>query len=264
MNNSRPVILQYGDKQYMDLASLRAEVGQEIHGKVVTEFDPAPLGLVTFRVHGTKESWKPAAMIGNPTMQRQDAFEAGLDSPYFWKKGSFQGVEPYGWRGAGNGWNGEGCGFSSVTRGDGTGFLRSLLATSIKSDKGPFDDPTAIRKFSDDPAAIKDVANDGLACLQIASYPPDKTISAEGYGFWSVDLPDDRRCADRPVVVGHGEERQGGQGKRRPVRRWPSSATRPGRTSRANTSSAPTTAGSAVGARMDDGQLQVQAVGRHW
>ena len=43
------VILRYGDKQYKDLASLRAEAGQEIHGRVVTEFDPAPLGLVTFR-----------------------------------------------------------------------------------------------------------------------------------------------------------------------------------------------------------------------
>jgi hypothetical protein len=128
-------------------------------------------------------------MMGNPAVQRQDAFQAGLDAPYFWKKGSFQGVEPYGWRGAGNGWNGEGCGFSSVTRGDGTGFLRSLMACSIKSDKGPFDDPAAIRKFSQDPVAIKDVANDGLTCLQIASYPPDKTISAEGFGFWSVDLP---------------------------------------------------------------------------
>ena len=188
-DQSKPVILQYGDKQYMDLATLRAEVGQEIHGKVVTEFDPAPIGLVTFRVPGTQKSWKPVPMIGNPAMDRQDAFQSGLDCPYFWKKGSFQGVEPYGWRGAGNGWNGEGCGFASVTRGDGTGFMRSLFACSIKSDKGPFDDPMAIRKFSDDPAAIKDVANDGLACLQIASYPPDKTISSDGYGFWSVDMP---------------------------------------------------------------------------
>ena len=187
-DQSRPVILQYGDKQYMDMAPLRAEVGQEIHGKVVTEFDPTPIGLVTFRVPGTRKSWKPVPMIGNPAMDRQDAFQSGLDCPYCWKKGSFKGVEPYGWRGAGNGWNGEGCGFSSVTR-DGTGFLRSLFACSIKSDKGPFDDPMAIRKFSDDPAAIKDVANDGLACLQIASYPPDKTISTDGYGFWSIDLP---------------------------------------------------------------------------
>ena len=47
---NKAVILQYGNKQYKDLPSLRAEVGQEIHGKVVTEFDPTPLGLVTFRV----------------------------------------------------------------------------------------------------------------------------------------------------------------------------------------------------------------------
>jgi hypothetical protein len=183
------VILQYGNKQYKDLPSLRAEVGQEIHGQVVTEFDPTSLGLVTFRVHGTKQSWKPVPMIGNPAVRRQDAFEAGEDCPYFWKKGSFQGVEPYGWRGAGNGWNGEGCGWASVTRGDATGFLRAPLAQSLKWSKGPFEDPTAIRKFSDDPAAIKDDANNGLACFQIASYPPDKTISTEGYGFWSVDLP---------------------------------------------------------------------------
>jgi hypothetical protein len=186
---NKAVILQYGSKQYKDLQSLRAEVGQEAHGKVVTEFDPAPLGLVTFRVNGSKKSWKPVPMIGNPAARRQDALQAGEDCPYFWKKGSFQGVEPYDWRGAGNGWNGEGCGWASVTRSDGTGFLRAPLAQSLIWTKGPFDDPAAIRKFSDDLAAIKDDSNLGLACFQIVSYPPDKVISAEGYGFWSVDLP---------------------------------------------------------------------------
>jgi hypothetical protein len=190
-----PVILQYGNKPYRDLAELRREVGQEIHGKVIDQFDPAPLGLVTFRIPGAKKSWEAVPMIGNPTAQRVDALQAGRDCPYFWRKGSFRGAEPYGWRGAGNGWNGEGCGFASVTRGDGTGFLRMLMACSAKWDKGPFDDPAAIRKLSDDPAAIKDDANNGLACLQIASYPPDKTISDQGYGFWSTELPttDDAR-----------------------------------------------------------------------
>ena len=183
------VILQYGNKQYKDLPTLRAEVGQEMHGQVVTEFDPTPLGLVTFRVHGTKKSWKPVPMMGNPSAQRQDAVETSENCPYFWKKGSFQGVEPYGWQDAGSGWNGEGCGWCSVTRGDRTGFLRAPLAQSILWSKGPFEVPAAIRNFSDDPAAIKDDANLGLACFQIASYPPDKAISAEGFGFWSVDLP---------------------------------------------------------------------------
>jgi hypothetical protein len=185
---NKAVILQYGNKQYTDLPSLRADVGQEIHGKVVTEFDPASIGLVTFRVNGAKQSWKPMPMIGNPTLQRMEAFHDSSDA-YFWKNGSFQGPEPYGWRGAGDGWNGQGCGYGSTTRGDGTGFQRQAFAASVKWDKGPFDDPTAIRKFSDDPAAIKDDSNLGLAFIQVASYPPDKTISAEGYGVWSVDLP---------------------------------------------------------------------------
>ncbi len=186
---SKAIVLQYGNKQYTDLQTLRAEVGQEIHGKVVTEFDPTPLGLVTFRVPGAKCSWKPVPMFANPCALRQDALQAGEDCPYFWKKGSFRGIEPYGWQGAGNGWNGQGCGYASVTRGDGTGFLRAPLAQSIVWDKGPFDDAAAIRKFSDDPAAAKDNANLGLACFQIASYPPDKVISSDGYGFWSVDMP---------------------------------------------------------------------------
>ena len=63
---SKAIVLQYGNKQYTDLQTLRAEVGQEIHGKVVTEFDPTPLGLVTFRVPVAKCSWKPVPMFANP------------------------------------------------------------------------------------------------------------------------------------------------------------------------------------------------------
>ena len=180
---AKGVILQYGTRQYTDLQSLRVDVGQEIHGKVVTEFDPASIGLVTFRVNGTKQSWKPMPMFGNPTLQRQEAFREDSDA-YFWRVGSFQGAEPGGWHGAG-----DATGYGTMTRGDGTGLLRQLFAASVKWDKRLFDDPTAIRKFSDDPAAIKDDANLGLACFQVASLSPDKAISADGYGIWSIDLP---------------------------------------------------------------------------
>ncbi len=59
-------LFRYQDKSYKDLASVRSELGQEMHGQVVKEFDPASLGLVTFRVAGTKKSWQPVPMFGNP------------------------------------------------------------------------------------------------------------------------------------------------------------------------------------------------------
>ncbi len=80
---TKAVILQFGNKQYKDLRSLRAELGQEIHGKVVSEFDPSTLGLVTFRVHDTRKHWEPIPMIGNPLPDRFDVVHAY--SAYFWR-----------------------------------------------------------------------------------------------------------------------------------------------------------------------------------
>ena len=170
------VLFQYGPKQYKDLAGLRAELGQEMHGKVVEKFDPAPLGLVTFRVHGTRKPWEPIPMFGNPTAKRGDIVRNSADF-YFWNRGTFQDAYRDKWRCDGFGGMG---GFARGGRQD--GFIRQLYVSGIgptevypgaKVDKG-VDDPTAAR-------------SNGV-CLQVSS-APGKTISAEGYGFWSVDLP---------------------------------------------------------------------------
>ena len=48
----------------------------ENHGSVVDKFDPSGLGLVTFRVHDIKRSWKPMPMFGNPHGSRYNAAAA--------------------------------------------------------------------------------------------------------------------------------------------------------------------------------------------
>ena len=113
------VILQFGSKQYKDLATLRAETGEEMHAQTVKEFDPTPLGLVTFRVHDTKNSWEPVPMFGNPNTERNDILNGTETDPYFWKKGSFRGDEPYGWHGVD-------CSYCTISRDDDSGFVRQL------------------------------------------------------------------------------------------------------------------------------------------
>ena len=175
---NKAVILQYGSRQYKDIQSLRAEVGQEAHGKVVTEFDPAPLGLVTFRVHGAKKSWEPLSMFGNPGPDRFDIVESG--EPYFWKKGSSRSLEDYGWHSPpGSIAYGPdptaGCGFLATTRADESGFVRMYLSRDFWDSIHQFDDPTAGRPGS-------------AAYLQVGAIP-GKTISADGFGYWSTSLP---------------------------------------------------------------------------
>ena len=164
---TKAVILQFGNKQYKDLPSLRAELGLEIHGKVVTEFNPATLGLVTFRVQDTKKNWEPVPMIGNPLPERFDVV-AGY-SAYFWKRGSFRGMEDFDWHSA------AGCGFGSETRGDQSGFNRMYLTSCHWDIYHPFDDKTAARP-------------DHMAYLQVGAMLK-KSISADGYGYWSPALP---------------------------------------------------------------------------
>jgi hypothetical protein len=182
-DKGQPAIFRYGDKQYRDLKTLRAEVGQEVHGKVVARFDPTPLGLATFRVHGTKKSWEPVPMFSNPTIERPDLLVASGE-PYFWKKGSFRGPEDYGWYGVNTG-------FLSQTRGDGSGFVRLYWTRGGYWDKGPFDDRTASRAATyTRGVASASPEEDHLASLQVGANPtPDKIISAEGYGYWSPSLP---------------------------------------------------------------------------
>jgi hypothetical protein len=156
----------------MDLQTLRSELGLETHGKVVTEFDPAPLGLVTFRVHGTKKPWEVIPMLGNPLMSRTDIIGSSDSDPYFWKKGTFRGVEDYGWAGDGSGY---GC---FTQRGDGTGFMRLVWTTAMP----------AVAKGIDDKSVGRPDHPDQFAALQIGAVPT-KTMSAQGLAYWSVTLP---------------------------------------------------------------------------
>ncbi|NQT92158.1 MAG: hypothetical protein HQ559_05300, partial [Lentisphaerae bacterium] len=171
-DQSKPVILQFGSKQYMDIQALRAELGQEIHGTVVTEFDPAPLGLVTFRVHDTKNSWKPVPMFGNPDTERNDVLRGTEDCPYFWKKGDARGDEEFGWHSVD-------ASYGTISRADDSGFVRQLRVpgtSAIPSNwQQGLDDKTAARPGN-------------VACLQVGSVR-EKTISSEGYGYWSASLP---------------------------------------------------------------------------
>ena len=170
------LLLQYGPKQYKDIASVRADLGQEIHGKIVDKFDPAPLGLVTFRVNGTKKHWEPIPMFGNPSAKRADVVQNN-DELYFWRRGDLQDGYTDKWRCEGFGGMG---GSARGSRQD--GFLRRFFVSSVapteaypgaKVDKG-VDDATAAR-------------SNGV-CLQVSA-APGKSITAEGLGYWSVDLP---------------------------------------------------------------------------
>ncbi len=170
------VLFQYGDKQYKDIAALRTELGQEIHGQVVDKFDPTPLGLVTFRVNGTRKPWEPIPMFGNPFAKRSDVIRNSFDL-YFWKKGTFEDDYPDKWRCDGfGGMGGQARGYRH------DGFVRQFYVSGVapteaypgaKVDKG-VDDPTAARSHG--------------VCLQVAS-APGQTIDPEGLGFWSTDLP---------------------------------------------------------------------------
>ena len=164
-------LFQFGGKQYKDIQSVRDNVGVEMHGREVADFDPAPLGLVTFRVHDTKESWKPVPMFGNPVAGRNDVQK---DDRYFWGKGTFLRAEPFGWRGFGS--------LLGRTHGQSNGFLRLLPASVI-----PFAQSKPELKVDssvDDPSACW---TNGL-CLQVCALP-GKSLSADGLGYWSPKLP---------------------------------------------------------------------------
>ena len=166
----------YGGKVYMDIEELRKDLGQEIHGKIVTDFDPKPLGLVTFRVQGTKNDWKPVPMLGNPTTARMDV-KINWPEVYFWSRGNFRDVQPYGWRGA------PGVkGFGGHTLENSNGFLRQIWMNNIAYNNNY---PGAtVENFNDDPTA----ARNKKVCLQVCSQP-GKALIPDGLGYWSVDLP---------------------------------------------------------------------------
>jgi hypothetical protein len=170
------VLFQFEGKQYKDLESLRADLGQEIHGTLVREFEPGSLGLVTFRVPGTQKPWEPVPMFGNPSCNRTDV-KVNWPEVYFWQRGSFRGVEPYGW-GAAPGVKGMG----GMTRGTTNGFVRQLWTSNIAYNNNY---PGAtVEAFLDDPTA----ARSDKVCLQVCAIP-GKSITPEGLGYWSPDLP---------------------------------------------------------------------------
>ena len=204
------VVLQYGKKQYNLLFPiLRAELGQEIHGKVVKHFDPASLGW------DVPSAWRATSLEtgAHAGQSRPDRFDVvAAYSPYFWKKGSFRGVEDYDWYGAG-------CGFGSETRADGSAFVRMYLTSCHWDIIHQFDDPTAGRPGH-------------MAYLQVGAVPA-KTVSSEGFGYWSPDLPTTEGGADRRRVVCakniKAAKENGG------LYVWSSSTTRRGRTLPGNT-----------------------------
>jgi hypothetical protein len=151
-------LFRYENKLYKDIAPVRSELGQEMHGEVVKDFDPASLGLVTFRVPGTKKSWEPVPMFGNPHSGRS-VDSMPLEERYFWRQGTFRGAEAGGW-GSGP--------FDSATRANSDGYLRV---------QGEYS--------NDFPGHARP---DGICCLQVGSLA-GKTMSADGLGYWSVDLP---------------------------------------------------------------------------
>ena len=145
-----------------------------MHGQEVADFDPAPLGLVTFRVHDTKESWKPVPMFGNPVAGAKSMSRMHTDL-YFWKKGTFLRPEPL----AGE----------EVWQ-----HLEDRLAAKPMASFA--NSPASVIPFAqskpeikvdssvDDPSACW---TNGL-CLQVCALP-GKSLSAEGLGYWSPKLP---------------------------------------------------------------------------
>ena len=167
-------LFRYGEKRYKDLAAVRTDLAMEAHGSVVDKFDPATLDLVTFRVPGIKKSWNPMPMFGNPHGTRYSALplENGMveDVRYFWKPGTFEGTGPYRHSWGGYGGENEGC-YASVTKRD-------------DDDSGRMCYVYPQAKNKNFPGSV----HEGNGCLQITT-APGKTISSDGLGIWSTDLP---------------------------------------------------------------------------
>ena len=123
-------------------------------------------------------------MFGNPTTARMDV-KINWPEVYFWFRGTFRGVQPYGWVGV------QGVkGMGGMTWGKTEGFVRQIWMNNIAYNNSY---PGAtVEKTNDDPAA----ARNKQVCLQVCAIP-GKTIAAEGLGYWSADLPavDDAKIA---------------------------------------------------------------------
>ena len=106
-----------------------------------------------------------------------------IPEPYFWKRGSFRGAEEYGW------W-GSPAGYGVQTHGDRTGFVRAFWTRYGYWGKDPFDDVTASRATAYNRGiAATPPQQDHMGSLQMGALTPDTPISAQGYGYWSPNLP---------------------------------------------------------------------------
>ena len=173
------LLMQYDDKQFKTVEEVRAALGAEMNGKQVDKFDPATLGLVSFRVFGTEKEWEPVQMFGNPGMERWDITQDADHGagPYFWRRGTFRESSAFGWGSAGISDNGCPCTLPQTD-----GFLRFL-------------DPRNLGFVKNYPGGkvgggnIEDAkAHGGNYLVQVGAIPGKKLLD-RGLGFWSTSLP---------------------------------------------------------------------------
>lgn len=168
-------VMQFDNKQLKSVKEVRSMLGEETHGKVVDKFDPASLGLVSFRVFGTEKDWEPVQMYGNPGMERFDVLES-FSAPYFWGRGTFRESSPFGWTCTSVSDNG-----LPVTIPGTDGFLRHLDPRNL----------TFVRNYPGGKVGggnIEDAkAHGGNYLFQVGAVP-GKRISDRGLGFWSPAL----------------------------------------------------------------------------
>ena len=169
--------VQYDDQQFATVAEARAALGIEAAGRQVETFDPAGLGLVSFRVFGTQKDHEPVQMFANPDMSRWDLLqEQGLTAPHFWNKGTFRESQTSGWKGSPV----SHVGVPSTLEGSG-GFMRHLDVCSV----------AYVRNY---PGGVTGgeienaTAHSGDWLLQIGS-EPGKAIAERGLAWWSPTVP---------------------------------------------------------------------------
>ena len=169
-------LFRFGSTGFTDIVKLRAELGQEFNGQVVTDFDPASIGLATFRLDGTTQSWRPIPMIANPTLERNDLM-FNAPNPYFWQRGTFEKTIASGWS-----WS------NKVTN---LGWPETLYQLGAFASHADMPEVTLAGKSPEtdlpnlDP---KTAAHGGFWSLICGAEQPGPS-SPQGAGFWSVSLP---------------------------------------------------------------------------
>ena len=155
-------------------------------------------------------------MFGNPGMQRQDPFQAGMDTPYFWNKGSFRSRSPTVPRRRGQRLERRGLRFREChPQRHGLPSVGPGLLHQIGQERPG--------RPGGDTEVLRGPLGDKRYRQRWPGLSPDRVLSARQddltrwLGFWSIDLPT-TGSADGPVHVDHGPQPQGGRRWRRPVR----------------------------------------------